>query len=178
MKDRLALACMGCMIMFAGCLRLDFRVRRNLDVQTATQIAALIEDAVARNAEPAPLPESVGGVTIGLPAVRRAIETRRVRREAIGRYKAMGCIGENRRGLIHYRPCEQSEHGKVRELVLMLIVAENDDRWTIYDAITKGNQLAPSARKTLQLACRAEHEARASSGELYQTEDGTWMHKP
>ncbi len=166
------------MTLVAGCTMIDPRSARSLDANTARRIAAVVEDVVAGRTAADSLPESVDGVTIGLPDVMTAVESRRARFEACARYKAVQCIGENKRGLAHYRKCDACEERQVRNQVLMLIDSENVDRWAIYESIVKGNRLPSSARRTLQEAFRAEHEARALSGELYQTQDGDWMYKP
>jgi len=176
MRTRLAVVCM--IGLAASCTLIDPRSGRSLDAHTARRIAVLIEDAAAGRTGTDSLPESVDGVTIGLPDVITAIESRRARRDACARYKAMQCIGENRRGLTQYRKCEACREGKVRDLVLNLIVSENDDRWAIYEAIKKSNRVPSSAREALQEAFGAEHEARTLSGELYQTQDGEWRSRP
>ena len=176
MKARLAVVCM--IMLVASCTLIDPRSSRSLDANTARLIAVLIEDAVAGRTAADSLPESVDGVTIRLPDVMTAIESRRARFDACARYKAMQCIGENRRGLAEYRKCEACQEGKVRDLVLNLILSENDDRWAIYETIKKNNRLPSSARRTLQETFRAEHETRTLSGELYQTQDGEWRSKP
>jgi len=176
MKTRLAVVCM--LMLVASCTLLDPRSGRSLDASTARRIAVLIEDAAAGRTGTDSLPESVDSTTIGLPDVITAIESRRARRDALAQYKAMLCMGENRRGLVHYRKCEACEERHVRNLVDMLILSENDDRWAIYETIVKSNRLPSSARRTLQEAFRAEHEARTLSGELYQTQDGKWRSRP
>ena len=176
MKARLAAVSM--MLLVVSCAAIDPRSGRSLDADTARRIAVFIEDVAAGSAEVSSLPESVDGVMIGQPDVRTAIESRRARFDECARYKAVQCIGENRRGLAQYRKCDECEDRQVRNVVDMLILSENDDRWAIYEVIVKGNRLPSSALKTLREAFRAEHESRASSGDLYQTQAGEWRSKP
>ncbi len=145
-------------LMVASCAVIAPRSGRSLDTGTARRIAALIEDVVVGRAAIVSMPESVDGVIIGQPDVTAAIESRQTRFDACARYKTMQCIGENRRGLAHYRKCEACEDRQVRNQVYMLIISENDDRWAIYEGIVKGNRLPSPALKTLQEAFRAEHE--------------------
>ena len=176
MKARLA--ALSIMLLVASCTAINPRSGRSLDADTARRIAVLIEDVAAGSTAISSLPESVDGVIIGQPDVTTAIESRRERFDECARYKAMLCIGENRRGLAHYRECDECKDRQIRNLVSMLILSENTDRWTIYEGIVKSNRLPSSALKTLREAFRTEHESRASSGELYQTQAGEWRSKP
>jgi len=90
----------------------------------------------------------------------------------------MQCMGENRRGLIEYRRCDACNTFMKRNMVRNLILAENDDRWAIYEGIVKGNRMPPSARKILEQAFAADHRSRLVAGELYQTPDGEWRSAP
>ena len=176
MKARLV--AVSIMLLVASCTVLDSRSSPSLDEQTARRIAVFVEDVAAGRSAAESLPESVDGVIISQPDVTAAIESRRDRFDELARYKAMLCIGENRRGLAHYRKCEACKDRQVRNLVSMLILSENADRWAIYEGIVKSNRLPSRALKTLQEAFRAEHESRASSGELYQTQSGEWRSNP
>jgi len=177
MKAERLVLCVVLTAALMGCAMFGPGSAESLDAETARQIASLVETVVAGDMEAELLPDSVGSVTIRLPAVMAAIESRRNRFASCARYKELNCIGENREGLAEYRKCDACQNRGTRNLVYALIVAENDDRWSIYEGIVKSNHLGRSARKTLQQSFRAEHEARASSGELYQTPEGEWRSK-
>ena len=153
-------------------------VLKSIDPNAAAEIASTIEDTVAGKVDLDTLPAAISGFTVSSAGVLEAISSRRERLESIEQYKDKLCIGENRRGLVHYRPCSECENPELRELVMTLIVEENDDRWTIYERIAKGNHLGRAASRTLRDAFCEEHKVRTAPGNLYQDETGQWKQGP
>ncbi|MCD6288470.1 MAG: DUF1318 domain-containing protein [Candidatus Hydrogenedentes bacterium] len=177
MSARASVAVIGIAVVCVGCVSAIRRSSVPLDEVTARRIAVAVENIVEGTAELASLPDSVGGVSVGIKPVRDAIETRQTRYKSVEYYKKMQCVGETRSGLIERRKCDACQTRKQLDLVAILVMTENDDRRAIYASIRKANRLDAVGRDRLINAFRAEHERRAHAGDWYETEDGRWLRK-
>lgn len=109
------------------------------------------------------------------PAVRQAIRSRAARVELLEALRADGFAWERRRGLvesIRSREYKQATTSRERDRNAILIMSENDDRWTIYEGIVDANNFPRNALSAIQLTF---HEARVQllePGQLYETPSG------
>jgi len=159
-----------------------------LDIREVKEAANGIEDMVSSKKDKDDqsfliLPWKVGvvygqGIKYMTPAVETAVANRKTRFNSLQELMVKGCIGENNRGYVEYRPCPACESdsqllGKVGKL----IQEENRDRQTIYKAIVEQNNLDANNLAVLEKGYGEVRQERAPSGTFIQKDDGSWVQK-
>ncbi len=170
---------------------------RQVPQDTIREAALQIEAAVAQPSESPLTLSDFADLTVDIPAIRDAISARRTRYVLVEEFKDEGYIGENNRALIHDRiqqvpmlggSCmlpgvarRSSPHsdvdGKLHNRITLTILAENGDRWDIYETLVRENKLPRSALDVIQEAFRSVHEETARPGHLVQSAEGEWFKK-
>jgi uncharacterized protein YdbL (DUF1318 family) len=111
----------------------------------------------------------------------KAIQARRIQqfqRDDIDEQKTLGCLGEDREGMLAVRPCERSSDASTREATLKLVEKENNARRILLQfVVSSSSDLTQKDLPQVEQAyARLLHE-QAKSGEWVQTSSGGWEKK-
>jgi hypothetical protein len=196
---RLLSAVPAVMLLFvvSGCTTPLTQRSRRVPEETIRKAAQQIESAVTQPSDSPVTLSDYPELTVDIPAIRDAISARRTRYVLVEEFKDEGYIGENSRALIHDRiqqvpmlggSCmlpgvarRSSPHsdvdGKLHNRITLTILAENGDRWDIYETLNRENKLPRSALDIIQETFRSVHEETARPGHLVQSAEGEWIKK-
>ncbi|MCP4584036.1 MAG: YdbL family protein [candidate division Zixibacteria bacterium] len=110
------------------------------------------------------------------PEILKAQARRRLNSEDIDSLKSRGTLGEGIDGLIHFHETDSSRSDSVyRNLALLMIQAENDDRQVILNRFFKDKEIVAENIKTQLVISFAGVMARRSpDGTPVQQPDGSW----
>ena len=123
----------------------------DLPVDALQALAVEIETAVQegnRNAEIA----DRDGLVLN-ESVRQAIRTRAARSELLNQFRSAGYGLELRKGLIEIvrnKSYREQTTSKERDRNAILVMSENEDRWTIYEGIRDASNLPPRTLSAIQ----------------------------
>jgi uncharacterized protein len=119
----------------------------------------------------------VAAPAVTSPAIRKIIESRAARVEALNQFKAAGSVGENNQALLEVRNLEAAGDLKARAELQRLVRAENADREEMFKemAASEGVELSqlPRIRETYAGTLRDQ----ARKGDWIQMPDGSWRQK-
>jgi len=123
--------------------------------------------------------ENEPGFEADVPEVVEIVERRQSRALVVAEFKDKGYIGETARGLIKYvRNPDCGRDSRLHARVAYLILAENNDRWAMYEALADANGLSASGRKRIQLLFHQVRIDLAQPGHLIQlTRGADWIKK-
>lgn len=144
-------------------------------VDALQEVAATVERAVAEGNRDAQISDQ-GGIVVETEAIRQAIRTRAARAELLDAFRDTGHVWEKRDGLVAVlRTREYKKLGtrRDRDRNALLVMSENQNRWTIYEGIRKESNLPPRSLAAIQ---RTFFEARLEvmgKGQKYENESGT-----
>lgn len=146
----------------------------NLPVEQLREVANEIEAAVsAGNREPAIANRD--SVIVDSEEVVQAIRTRAARAELVGEFRATGHAVEQQNGMLHIlrsQAYKKSGTRRTRDRDAVLVMGENDNRWSIYEGILEASDFPPKslgAIQTIFAQARIEHLGPA---EKYENEMG------
>ena len=146
---------------------------KDVPADTLAAVALEIERAVKEANRTPDIPDRDNLVLS--PAVRQAIRSRAARVELIDALRASGFAWERRRGLvetIRSGEYKRATTSRERDRNAILVMSENDDRWTIYEGLVDANNFPRNALSAVQLTF---HEARVqllASGQFYEAPAG------
>jgi hypothetical protein len=100
------------------------------------------------------------------PAVKAALDGRKVRYNELKEMKAKGLVGETNRGYVQKLGGGQD--------VDAVVSAENKDRKAVYQAIVDQNNLGDGALATVEKVFAGVQRDKAEPGEKVQDADGHW----
>ena len=100
------------------------------------------------------------------PAVKSALDGRKVRFADLKALKTQGVVGENNRGYV------QALGGGAE--VKALVAAENKDRKQVYEAIVVQNKLGSGALATVEAVFARVQRDKAEPGDKVQDASGRW----
>lgn len=107
--------------------------------------------------------------------VRQAIHTRAARGELLNEFRAAGYGIELSKGLIEIgrdKEYRQKTSSKERDRNAILIMSENEDRWTIYEGIIDASKLPARSLSAVQQIFFDARLQVLPSGQLYTDERG------
>jgi uncharacterized protein YdbL (DUF1318 family) len=137
---------------------------------TSLSILALATPALAAQEEVAP-PEVTN------PAIRKIIEARAQRLEALDRYKTMGVLGENNQALLELRSLDPVADLRQRAEVQRLLKAENEDRTQLFKEIAAAKGVDLTQLPRIQETYAETLREKARPGDWIQRPDGSWAQK-
>lgn len=111
------------------------------------------------------------------PAIRKIIDSRARRVDALGRFKDAGAIGEGNDGLLHPRDLSAIDDLRERARAQKLIREENEDRRALYREIAKAKNVDPSQVPRVAATYAETLRERAKPGHWIQLPDGQWKRK-
>lgn len=120
--------------------------------------------------------QEVAAPEVSNPAIRKIIESRAARLEALNSLKSKGVVGESNQALVEVRSLDALPL-RERAAAQRLVKQENTDREQLYKEIAaaKGVDLSqlPRIRSTYAETLRS----KARKGDWIQQPDGTWVQK-
>ena len=111
------------------------------------------------------------------PAIRKIIESRAQRVEAINRYKGLGVLAENNKALLEVRSLDSLTDLRQRAEVQRLVKEENDDRSRLFTEIAAAQGVDLSQLPRIQETYAETLREKASAGDWIQLADGSWTQK-
>lgn len=115
------------------------------------------------------------GIVVDTPEIRQAIRTRAARAELIQDLLNTGHAWEKNNGLIallRTREYSKATTSRQRDRNAMLVMGENEDRWTIYEQIRKAGGLSPRSLSAIQAIFARARVELLESGQKYEDESG------
>lgn len=94
-----------------------------------------------------------GGIIVNTEAIRQAIRSRAARSELIEAFRDTGHACEKPNGRLYIlRTRAYKKYGtrKDRARKALLVLSENNDRWTLYEGIVKASNLPPGALSAVE----------------------------
>lgn len=173
------------MLLLAGCstvhnpfwrMKPDFS---NLPAEALRGVAADIEQAVAEGNREPDIPDR-GGVMVNTPEIRQAIRARAARKQILDEFLDTGHAYEKRNGLVYLLPSKEyrkSTRRRQRDRNALLIMNENNDRWTLYEGIIKASNLPPRALSAVQEIFHLARIEQMAPGHKYETLEGEIVEK-
>jgi len=138
------------------------------------ELAGEIEQAV-REGEREPKIADRDGLVVSDDLVMQAIRTRALRSELIGQFLDDGYGRELRNGLIEVaggKEYKRATTGRKRNRNALLIMSENNDRWTIYEGMVKASHLPRRSLSAIQETFYAVRVEAMSPGQRYEDASG------
>ena len=146
------------------------------EVGKQSRVAPGVLDLVL-GATPAYAAGEVPDPGVSNPAIRKIIESRAARAEALDGFKAQGAIGENNQALVEVLALDAIADLRQRAEVQRLVKAENADREQLFREIAAAQDVdlaqLPRIRETYAETLRAN----AKPGHKIQMPDGAWKTK-
>jgi len=121
--------------------------------------------------------QSVPEPTVSNPAIRKIIDSRASRVDAINKFKAAGAIGESNRALLEIRDLEAVTDLKARADAQRLVKAENADREQLFKEIAAAEGVDPSQIDRVRETYAETLRANARPGDWIQDPSGAWKRK-
>jgi uncharacterized protein YdbL (DUF1318 family) len=122
-------------------------------------------------AQDVPAPE------VSNPAIRRIIDSRAARLEALNGLKARGIVGENNQALVEVRSLDGVTDLRERAQVQRLVKDENADREQLFKEIAAAKNVDLSQLPRVRETYAATIRSKARKGDWIQLPDGTWTQK-
>lgn len=121
--------------------------------------------------------EGVPSPEISNPAIRKIIDSRAKRLDALNRFKATGVIGENNRALAEIRSLEKLGDLRQRAELQRLVRDENTDREQLFKEIAAAKNVDLSQLPRIRATYAETLRGNARPGDWIQLPDGTWQQK-
>ncbi|HDP35247.1 MAG TPA: hypothetical protein ENN29_09085 [Candidatus Hydrogenedentes bacterium] len=168
------------LLLAAGCagvggsfikLRPDYSKVPEAELRAA---ANAIEKAVQQG-EREPALDVFPGVALDTPEIRQAIHTRAARVALINDLLNSGHAFEQRGGtikILNSRDYKRSTTSRQRDQNALLVMSENQSRWTLYEGILKASQWPPGALGAVQHSFFEARVALMPGGQKYEDAQG------
>jgi hypothetical protein len=115
------------------------------------------------------------GIVVDTPEIRQAVRTRAARAELIETLLDTGHAWEKHNGLVallRTRDYGKSTTSRQRDRDAMLVMGENENRWTIYEQIRKASGLSPRSLSAIQAIFARARVELLEPGQKYEDEGG------
>jgi len=163
----------------SGCVRVSnpfVRTKANLDAVPADalrDVAEQIETAV-RNGEREPDIDG-GSLSVDNPEIKQAIRSRAARNELLQAFLDRGFAFEGQGGLVYTirnREYKDATSRRERDRHALLVLGENENRWTIYEELARENDLGSGTVSAIQKIFAQTRIDMMTTGQKYKNEDG------
>lgn len=102
------------------------------------------------------------------PRVKQIASKMRERYGKVEAFKKQGCFGENNRGYVELRECDDLTDADARNAAQQLMAEENKDRKALYNEVARLNEDEGVAVSTVEKVYASERLTRAGTGEVVQ----------
>lgn len=136
------------------------------------RVAASIEAIVAAGNEEFLL-EGPGGLIVDTPDIRQAVRTRAIRQPLVSEFLDGGFGVEQRNGLLKIQ--RGSDYKKAttrnqRDREALVVMSENDNRWTIYEGLLEANNWPPNTLSAIQETFFLERVPLMKTGQPHEAD--------
>ena len=142
-------------------------------------LAATIEGEVrAGNREPAI--ENTAGLVVDTPEVVQAIHTRAARAALVDQLLSTGFAAEQPNGtitLLRSGEYKKATSARERDKNALVVMSENQNRWTIYEGIIKASNLRAKSLPAVQDAFYKARVELLQAGQKYEDPSGAVVEK-
>ena len=121
--------------------------------------------------------DQVAAPEITNPAIRKIIDSRAARLDAINALKAEGVIGESNQALLVIRNLDAIQGLKERADAQKLVKDENADREQLFKEIAAAKKVDLAQLPQIQTTYAATLRENAHPGDWIQLPDGSWVQK-
>lgn len=139
-----------------------------------TRVAGEIE-SVVRAGDADQKVTNDGAVIVETPEVQQAIRTRALRMELIHNLLTSRFAVEKPNGLISIersKAYKDATTRRERDRDALVVMSENDNRWTLYEGIMKASNFPSKSLSAIQDAFHRARIDRMVTGEIHETSDG------
>ncbi len=173
------------LLAFAGCagvtspfvgLRPDYSKVPEDELRAA---ARAVEEAVSRG-EREPALDAFPGVVLDTTEIRQAIRARAARAELVSNLLDTGFAYEQRNGtikMINSREYRRGSSARERDQNALVVMSENQNRWTLYEGIRKESRWPAGALGAVQHSFYQARVAFLAPGHQYEDEQGNIVRK-
>lgn len=115
-------------------------------------VASAIEAIVAEGQEEFAL-DQAGGIVVDTPEIRQAVRTRAIRHALVSEFLDGGFGIEQRNGLLAVQRSsayKKATNSGQRDREALVVMSENNNRWTIYEGILEANNWPPASLSAIQ----------------------------
>lgn len=174
----MALVCVG---VLAGCASVPsvpfVRAEPKLDTVPEADLRAVAEqiEAAVRAGDSTAKIENRGAIVADFPELQQAVKSRAIRFPLIDGFLNSGHAYENASGLVAVqRSAQYKKEGTAqdRDRDALLVMSENNNRWTIYEGIVERSNLQQRSLSAVQEIFRQVRVAGMGSGQRYEAEGG------
>lgn len=152
-----AITLLAAAAIFSGCAATNAFVRMapdysELPVEDLKNVARSIEEIAAAGSEEFTV-ATAGGIVVDTPEILQAVRTRAIRRPLINDFLDSGFGIEEANGLIAVQRSSAYKKATTsgqRDREALLVMSENNNRWTIYEGLLKANNWPPSSLSAIQ----------------------------
>lgn len=142
--------------------------------QALRELAAQIETAVAQGERDHGI-DDYEGIVVSTPEIHQAIRTRAARREVLDEFLNTGFGWERADGMVHIlRSGEYKRSGtrQSRDRDALIVMSENDDRWTLYEGLIEANRYGRGALDQIRTIFSEARIPHLESGQKYEDPEG------
>jgi hypothetical protein len=165
------------LMVLAGCsttnafisMKPDYSALPAEDLKT---VAAAIEAIVAEGQEEFTL-DSAGGIVVDTPEIKQAVRTRAIRHTLVSEFLDSGFGIEEDNGLIAVQRSsayKKATTSAQRDREALVVMSENNNRWTIYEGLLKANNWPPASLSAIQETFFQARVPLMKSGQQHQSE--------
>ncbi len=115
-------------------------------------------------------------LNITTPAIRKVINSMKVRNPEIMRYKDLGAIGESHDGMVIIHDMKGLGGDDIRT-VKRLLRAENSDREILYTELATANNITLSEIHKIKTIFAKTRREKAKTGHWFKDDAGIWAQK-
>lgn len=145
-----------------------------LPADALRQVATEIEKAVQKG-EREPKIADREGIVVNDPAVMQAIRMRAARTTLVNELLDAGHVIEARNGtvtIVRNKDYKKATTGKQRDRNALVVMNENNDRWTLYEGILKASHFQRRSLSAIQASFYEAHVASMAPGQKYEDANG------
>jgi hypothetical protein len=148
--------------------------RGEVPVDSLRTVAIAIEQAV-QSGNRTPNIGDRDGIVVSSDLVRQAIRTRAARAELVNAFRDTGNGIERQDGLLYIQRTKEykkSKTGREQKRDALVVLSENNDRWTIYETLQRDGKWGRGSLDTIRTVF---HEARVAcmpDGQKYEDPSG------
>lgn len=192
MRTVVALTLAVATIVVVGCLRTEHKIEAHitLDIRHIETQAEEVLDYVEGKSDTLPGLEPAGEPTSWLqrgfellspmnvayaqelksdsPRMTEIANALRANNAALSQWKKAGCLGENNRGYVELRDCEEASSAEKKNEAQQVLAEENKHRKALYAEVARLNSDQGVSVSTVESVYAMERLERAQSGEVVQ----------
>lgn len=173
------------LLLIAGCQTMNNPFWRmepdysKLPEESLREVALSIEKAI-RDGEREPDIPDRDGIVLSAPEIRQAIRARAARQDILNAFLETGHGYEKKNGLVYLlssKEYRKSTKRKQRDRHALLIMNENNDRWTLYEGIVQAGEFPHRSLSAVQDIFYQARIEFLPPGHKYETPEGAITEK-